>query len=222
MQGSCPGEEELLDYIENRLSQEDRNSLEAHFASCERCLEELAITKMMMQASDKIQTEPVPRKVTESAVAAATGRHSSGPVPIRVKRALKHLSSSVFDVMGMNNFNRMQFAQVRGARTAGSNNLICLDVRFGHMDTKVEIEKTLQDTAHIRVKPTDPHDSHQSIRMTLKKGDREVASYILNDFVLFEDIPFGRYSLTMLMDGTVLGTYYFEIKESASAHGKKD
>lgn len=53
------------------------------------------------------------------------------------------------------------------------------------------------------------------------RGKREIASYLVGKrgYVLFDDVPFGHYTLTLARDGEMLGDYLFEIKETR--YGKK-
>jgi hypothetical protein len=101
-----------------------------------------------------------------------------------------------------------------------SEDRVCIKVSFRDIKTEIEIEKAGEDKAHIRVKPDLAARDVEGIRVTLKKGDREVASYPLEGaYVLFEDIPFGHYSISLAKNGVLLGTYLFEIKDSG--HGGK-
>jgi hypothetical protein len=86
------------------------------------------------------------------------------------------------------------------------------------MAAEIQIEKTGDDKAHIRVSLVG-NPQITGVRVTLKRGEREVFSYSLGvGYVLFEDIPFGHYGLLFTKDGEVLGKYHFEMK--GSYHGK--
>jgi hypothetical protein len=92
--------------------------------------------------------------------------------------------------------------------------LVRLRKTFGGMEMEIEIEKTGENKALIRVKPAG--ESHrEEIRLTLRKGSREISSGLLSrGHVVFEDIPFGRYSIISSRDGVILGEYLFKIKET--------
>ena len=54
----------------------------------------------------------------------------------------------------------------------------------------------------------------------MEKGKREMTSYLLDgDYVLFEDIPFGRYGISLAENGVKFGTYLFEI--TGNRHDRK-
>ena len=91
---------------------------------------------------------------------------------------------------------------------------------FKEIETEIEIEKIGAGKAHIRVKFPEAYKPREAIRVTLKKGRREIASYLLDGaYVLFENIPFGHYGISLAENGMNLGTYLFEIKETR--HGRR-
>jgi hypothetical protein len=99
-----------------------------------------------------------------------------------------------------------------------SGDLVCLRVFFKEIETRIEIEKTGSGMARIRVIPHEAGKHIKALRITLKKAQKEVASYLLDgDYVLFEDIPFGHYSISLAKKGVQLGTYLFEVKETRHA-----
>ena len=86
---------------------------------------------------------------------------------------------------------------------------------FKGISTEIEIEKTGVGKAHIRVQLEEGSGRSYRIRVTLKKGERDVSSFLLDEgYALFEEIPFGQYELIFSENGDLLGTYSFEIKES--------
>ena len=125
----------------------------------------------------------------------------------------------MFDFFGVQPWTGWQLAQIRGSKIAASEDFVCLKVPFAKIETEVEIEKLKNETAHIRVKLAKPIEKEMTLRVTLKKGEREIASYILNDFIAFEHMPFDHYNISLFLDGVSQGTYFFKIKETG--HGKK-
>jgi len=216
----CPEEERLVDYFEGRLPEEDRSQLEEHLSECQVCLEALVVTKDMLGKIDQLELESVPDSVTESAVALVASQCAmpSGFVE-KLGRSIKDTVSRVSDTV-LGPWGVLQPVPVRGSKTVASEDLVCIKVSFRDIKTEIEIEKAGEDKAHIRVKPDPAARDVEGIRVTLKKGDREVASYPLEGaYVLFEDIPFGHYSISLAKNGVLLGTYLFEIKDSG--HGGK-
>ena len=219
---SCPDEERLMDYIEGRLSKEDRSHIEEHLSDCEICLEGLVVTRSILQGRDEIETEPVPAAVTESAVSLITGpRAPLFDISIdRVKLAINRIKSDIADLLWPDSWIRWQPAAIRGAKSVVSEDLFRITVSFKKIKTEIEIEKTANEKALIRVKfPKRPQNS-KKIRVTLKEDNREIASYLLEgSSVRFEAVPFGHYGISLTENGVNLGSYLFEIKETG--HGGK-
>ena len=124
----------------------------------------------------------------------------------------------MFDFFGVQPWTGWQLAQIRGSKIAASEDFVCLKVPFAKIETEVEIEKLKNETAHIRVKLAKPIEKAMTLRVTLKKGEREIASYILNDFIAFENMPFDHYNISLFLDGVSQGTYFFKIKETRNGN----
>ena len=219
---SCPDEERLVDYIEGRLSKEDRSHMEAHLSDCENCLEGLVVARSILQGRDEIETEPVPAAVTESAVRLITGPRAplfDGSID-RLKLAINRIKSGIADFLWPDSWMGWQPATIRGAKSVVSEDLFRIKISFNKIKTEIEIEKTANEEALIRVKFPKGTQNAQKIRVTLKENDREIASYLLEGAsVRFEAVPFGHYGISVTENGVNLGTYLFEIKETG--HGEK-
>lgn len=218
----CPGEEKLVDYIEGRLSEQDRSQVEEHLADCPICLEGFVVMNSMVRDKDRFESDPVPTEVTEAAFHLISGRttKSRGSLIEKMKRSIADLESSILDLFRLKSLLKWQPASIRGSKTAVSEDLVFLRVPIGQIETEIEIEKTALGKALIRVRLHEAIKPAKRMRVTLKRGEREMASDLLDrDYVLFEDIPFGRYSLSLAGNGEQLGVYRFEIRESR--HGKR-
>ncbi len=215
MKTSCPNEERLVDYFEGRLPEEDSSQLEAHLAECEDCLEALVAAKNMIAEMDRFEMESVPKNVTESAVKLVLGQfeESAGFVE-RLGRSAKEMASRLTDTL-RRPWGVLQPVPIRGPETPERIGLVCHTVYFKGIETEIEIEQVGESKAHIRVKPTEAARRIEGIRVTLGKGDREIASYLLEGpYVLFEDVPFGHYTISLAENGAQLGTYHFEMKDT--------
>ena len=223
MTPACIDEELLAGYLEGDLSEAQRNRVEAHLAGCENCLQEFVLTRNMVQGIGERDLEPVPEKVTAYAMQQVRRDKRKPFVPLKkiFKQSARDLYNKVSDVLTPGPGRELEFAAVRSGRVRTSSNGIIIQKTFAKIQTEIEIEKTIQDNAHIKVRF--PGNDRQSIgtRVTLHKGDREVASFLYDKlgYVLFEDVPFGRYSLVFRRDGNVFGTYLFELKETN--HGRR-
>jgi len=223
MRQLCPNDERMMDYIEGRLSEEDRSCLEKHLSACELCLEELVITNNIVAGKDSYELEPVPAEVTDAAVNLVTDRNSLPPSALidYVNHFFSKLASYIVSPIRLWSGGRLNPAPLRGIKVATSEDYVCLAVSFKNVKTEIEIEKTGINKANIRLRLKKPIKSQNSLRVTLKNGAREVASYLIDGTnMFFEDIPFGHYSISLAEDNVTIGTYSFEIKESY--HGGKE
>ena len=222
MRKPCPDEEKLAAYLEGRLSDEDRSLLEEHLCDCQLCLEGLVVTNDLVRGRGQFNVDPVPAEVTKAAVHLVTSQRviSSDSLIEKLKRSVNNLGSRILDILYLRPWRRWQLAPIRGSKTVASADLVCLRVPFKEIETEIEIEKTGAGKAHIRVKLLDAGKRRKALRVTLKKGEREITSCLLDRaYVLFEDIPFDHYSISLAGDGVSLGTYLFEINETR--HGKR-
>ena len=219
MKRACPTDEMLADYLRGRLDEKEGSETEKHLSDCTICLEELVIANSLFQCVDLPQLDPVPAQVTETAVRLVQDLDStvSDSLSEKFERAIKTLPTRISDFLNHKTWAELQTQPIRGSKTIVAKDLVLLKKTFRDMETEIEIEKMGANMAHIRVKLLLDDKTSQTIRVTLKKGGREIASHLAEgDQVLFEDIPFGHYSLTFARDGVTLGICQFEIKETNS------
>jgi hypothetical protein len=207
---SCPGEEMIADYLEGRLSAEDKEATDAHLSECELCLEELVIAGEAIR--DAAEAPAVPLGVTEATVR-LVAKQTTGVAGKGLKESIAAYMEKISDYFRYSLPWRWQQATIRSSKIETSPDLVMIKKVFKEIEAEIEIEKTGEDKAHIRVKAGGREKN--GIRVTLKKGEREVSSQLLGGgYALFEDIPFGRYEIVFSTNGSELGIYTFEIRES--------
>ena len=219
MKRACPTDEILADYLQGRLSEKMGSEMEKHLSDCTICLEELVIANSLFQGGDLPQLDAVPAEVTETAVRLVQDLDStvSDSLSEKFERAIKTLPTRISDFLNHKTWAELQTQPIRSSKRTVAKDLVLLKKTFKDIETEIEIEKMGENRAHIRVKLLLADTTNQTIRVTLKKGDREIASHLAEGVqVLFEDIPFGHYSLTFARDGVTLGICQFEIRETNS------
>ncbi len=154
MKMSCPDEERLVDYLESRLSEENRSQIEEHLSNCQICLDGRVVAGGLAQGRDRFELDPVPNAVTEAAVRLVTRQRtlSYDPFIEKLKRSITQLGSGISDLLRLSPWIRWQLAPIRGSKTVASEDFISLRVTFKEIETRIEIEKTAGDKALIRVK----------------------------------------------------------------------
>jgi len=217
MKNPCPHEESLMDYLEGRLSDGDRSQIEEHLSNCQACLEALVVAKAMTDDRDHLELEPVPKGVTQAAVDLVTNLCAKPKVAFteKLRGSIRSTVSKITDTLQPGPLGVLQPVPIRSSSTVVCDDLVSVTVSFRGMKTEIEMEKAGDGKAHIRVKPLNPKKDAGTLRVNLKAGEREIASYLVEGaYVLFEDIPFGHYSISIVENGEELGAYLFEMKDS--------
>jgi hypothetical protein len=217
MEKLCPEEELLAGYLEGDLSEKEKVKVESHLSDCEVCLHAVVISDDMVKRTDMSQLQNVPNQVTTAAIERIRERARPSTVPLKdiFKQSTKGLFTTVSDMVASLGGMQPNFATVRGSRTAATNNKALIAKSFKDIHAQIEIEKTAQGKAHIKVSFPKQGDQGKGVRVTLKKNGREISSFLVDNtgLVLFEDIPLDRYSLVFSKSGELLGTYFFQMKE---------
>jgi hypothetical protein len=218
----CPEDETLADYLEGRLSDEERFQVEQHVSDCDMCVNRLVIASDLIQRGEQLDLDTVPSAVTEAAVGLMQREHrvSRESFPETLRRSVKDFSTRLSDFLRFRPPAVWQPQPIRGTKEPKGKELVHLRKTFKDIDTEIEIEKTGADKANIRVVFPEDSGAWRGVRITLKKGPREIFSYLADEaYVLFENIPFGHYTLELTRDGTLLGTYSCEIRDTG--HGRR-
>jgi hypothetical protein len=218
MKTTCPDEETLVDYLEGRLSDADRAEVEEHISRCEICLENLLVARNLLKDSNLSALESVPLQVTDAAVRLVTRRGRLSYAITKQKQKaetmLRVLRSGVSNLFTLEPWGKFAFAPTRGSKKMAAKDSMHVKKTFKDILVDIEIEKTGDEKALIRVTLPENTKNKKGIRVTLKRGEREISSNLAGEgYVLFEDIPFGTYGITFERDGTNLGIYFFEFKE---------
>ena len=218
MKRLCPDEERLGDYIEGRLNNNDRSRIEEHLADCENCRQEFIIGKGLVRGSESLELDPVPKEVTQSALRLVKGRASVSASLLMEKcsRFFNEMYSMLVDFFRPVLWGKWGLANIRGSRKVVSEDLVHFRRRFRDIEAEIEIERAGKGRAHIRVRLASDNGDDDGIRVTLKRGEREISSNLPDNrgHVLFEDMPFDHYTLHFTRDKKTLGDYHFEIKET--------
>jgi hypothetical protein len=218
MATACIDEEMLADYLEGRLSDAERERIELHLAGCEACLQELVISRSMIQGLALDAMDAVPAGATTAAIERIQKENTPSFVPLKkiLRQSARELYSRMSDVFTPSSKTYWAMATIRGGGATASRNCVVIRKTFDRVPTEIEIEKTTQGNVHIRVCFPGAESKASGTRVTLQKGEREVSSFLTgrSGYVLFEDVPFGHYSLVFLRNGDVFGTYLFELKET--------
>jgi hypothetical protein len=221
MKRICPQEEVIADYLAGRLSEKNKSGLESHLSDCRRCLDEIMLAADLVQGNALYGYEMVPPAVTQSAMALVKGRTRPAAFNFKQKslQIFKHFYSWVSVHTPLNFYRRDSLSPIRSSEKIISSDFFHVKKAFREIIVDIEIEKTGPKFASVRVNLISDSKNENNIRVTLlDSNERELASSPLkNGFVLFEEIAFGHFRLALLRNGTRIGMYRFEIKDSSHA-----
>jgi hypothetical protein len=214
MYGNCLKKEEIVDYLEDRLSDDDRTRAELHLSECDECLEELMVFNGIVSSGGLPDFDPVPEEVTQVALNSIKVAEDY-PSSEKLSKIFKKMLSKCRDLFAdFFPWRHMHFVPIRGSKRVVSEDLVFIRKSFADFNAEIEIEKTGHNKARIDVMVNEKTQV-DSMRVTLLKNKREVSSYLTHGTnAVFEDMPFDHYQLLFTRNGVKIGEYLFEIKES--------
>jgi len=184
-EGTCPGPEAVAAYIEGRADRRQRDELEAHFAGCDLCLEEVVLC-----------SEPY----SEPAVAPAF----QSPVDI----IIGFIGDTVKAIRRRTDIRIMEMPDMVPARSGLRKTpaFAMFSRNFGDLSAEVQVEKMDDNTGEIRVVALRENRPADGIRVTLIQDGRELYSSVTEaGRALFEDVEFGRLVVRLGQGGEAIG-----------------
>jgi hypothetical protein len=211
MRNRCPNEETLSDFVEGRLSGRQQARIESHLAACDDCRQQVGVYLQLIHPESAAEPVVAPDYLTDKAVRLVAGQADAESSPSLFKGARRLAARGIALLEQLGPANGLQPAPVRGAETTLSEQRIRRQKQFEDLTVTIEIERSDDDLALIRVLPAGKA-ADQPVRVALIQGDREIASMTLAaDPLVFDDIAFGSYTLVFIRSGAALGEYRFEI-----------
>jgi hypothetical protein len=217
MKRDCKYETWLPDYIEGTLDETRTDTLEEHLADCSVCLETATLLTVLTRPDEGFEPDPVPPELTLSILTSILPRARGGFGPLgRLGMKAQAMGHSALRSLRATLDGPWELSPARGPESVGDGALVRVTRIFKGAAVEIEIEKTGPGTALIRILLPNPSPGWRNARVTLKRGRREIGSYpLVEGYVTIEDIDFGRYNLLFSRNGTEMGRYHFEIRETS-------
>jgi len=217
MKTFCISKERLTDYLEGRLSSDQRRQIESHLSDCDLCLEYVHIYRRVCSAASINKATVVPTGSTKRVISALE-RLDEGNLIDKLAGHIKALSLQwrrFFELNGIMGFAALE--PIRGNKTKVADDMVLLNKTFSDLETEIAIEKIEHRLANVSV-TIDNADTYKTpVRVSLMSDDRELASYLINmGDAYFESVPFGHYTLNFTRSGVLIGQYSFQIKETGN------
>jgi anti-sigma factor RsiW len=212
MRNKCPNEETLVDYLERRLPGRQQTRVESHLVACSNCREQVGLYLQLMDQDKQIPSVNAPASLTDKTVklvADSAVEQRSGSL---LRGARRWVAKGVALLEQLTPSNGPQSVAVRSTETVLSERRISRQKQFKDLTVTIEIERSSDDHALIRVIGAEQPAMDLPVRVALFIDDREIASMMLMDAPLvFDDIAFGAYSLVFIRKSVKVGEYRFEI-----------
>jgi hypothetical protein len=208
--GGCPDEESLAGYLIGGLDEGARNEVEQHLVSCAFCVSEIVAVNSAANQADAVA---VPRTLMESAMglvkAAATGRVLELVVRL-VRDAVELVSAAGEWIVPVT----PQLIFARGKAVPSGSSVLQVERELDGRRIGVEVEQIEFEVCQVMVTvATADGTPEDGVRLTLRVGEREQASYITRQGqAIFDGVTKGEYDLTLSRGTTGLGTINLKIE----------
>ena len=203
----CPGFEQLIDYLDERLGGESAASIAAHLeAGCDRCSRERGWYEQLRTIAGSDSSHEPPAWVLNRAIRAFDERR----VQPKTKRFGRLVASLLFD-----SFARPSIAGVRSTETAHRQLL------YEAGDYSIDLQISCLDQARGKIcgqilrKGETGFQSVSGVTLILTRKDRSPCSSAANDFGEFalNDIPAGDYELEVATGEGKISVTQLRIKQ---------
>lgn len=212
MRNKCPNEETLVDYLEGRLPGRQQTQVESHLVACSNCREQVGLVLQLMDQDTQVPPVNAPAYLTDKAVELAADLAAQQRSGSLLQGARRWAAKGVALLERLTPSNGLQPVAVRSAETVLSERCVSRQKQFKDLTVTIEIERSGDDLALIRVIDAEQPMTDLPVRVALFVNDREIASMMLVDAPLvFDDIAFGAYTLVFTRKGVKFGEYHFEI-----------
>ncbi len=213
----CVSDEHLTDYLEGRLSPKQRGQVESHLSLCDQCLEYAHVYRSISSASSINETAIAPAALTNQVIGGLDRLDDGSLVDWLAGHAIAVFfqGQRFLEQNGKMGFTTL--APIRGNKTQVADDLVLLQKTFSDLETEISVEKIEHQLANVSVYIRKANPEKTPIRVSLMSDDREVASYLADKGdAYFESVTFGHYALVFTHNGTLLGRYSFQIKETGN------
>lgn len=204
----CPPEEDLAGYLSGTFPEHGKSDVEAHFADCSFCLEEVIAA---YKAAQESCPEEARRQLVER-VMALVPVAQAGPAFFDLVVRLVKDSVELVSTTGRL-IPTAAPVGVRGKPKSLEAALLQLEKEMGRLKVGVEVEAVEAGLCEVIVRVKDAGGrAAEGIRLTLFSKGREQASYLTRQGeAVFDRIPQGEYNLAVSDSGTSVGTVRLRI-----------
>lgn len=215
MKTMCLNDEHLTDYSEGRLSPRQRRQVERHLSLCDQCLDYVHMCRRIDSGLSIDKTALAPTVLTKRTIGGLDRMAAGSPLDWLAgrARALSLQWRRFFERQGKLGFAAL--ATIRGNKTLVADDLALVRKTFSDLETEISVEKIDHQVVTVSVAIRNANPEKTPVRVSLMSEEREVASYLIDKGgVHFESVTFGHYALMFTRNSSLIGRYFFQIKET--------
>ncbi|OQX11779.1 MAG: hypothetical protein BWK80_44410 [Desulfobacteraceae bacterium IS3] len=201
MMKSCITVGTLADYIEGRLSDDEKDQVEEHLSRCDECLEEFVFAQALLNDSELMETEYGPEPADRVMTVFQEVR---GLVKQKISDWLTELPVPIW--LG-------QYEAVRSTAVPSSAYML-IKKNINEFQTELFISQEENDKARLCIRVFKNNRLARNASLTLiRDGEIPFARVLNRDYVCFDRQLFGEYRLAVGHDAeaALKNTYCFEI-----------
>ena len=201
MQTQCITIETHAKYIFDRLSPDEREQAEYHFAQCDECLEKLIINRELLEI-DSAQFDPAPLNLIQPALGKIFDYLKTFREWLTDQTQPPWLGSAVTVRSGQDS-----------AKTV-SPGAVLVKKEMQVLQTEIYFEKLKESRVAISINVLQNKKTAPNVYLYLKQDSGATVARLLNrGYERFDNIPYGRYSIKLEQKETTKGSYDFEIDD---------
>jgi hypothetical protein len=206
-----PDEEDLVCFLERRLSEEESTKVKQHLIRCHSCLEALVLNFRLRDAT----LSEVPEELISSIQKLLTPKEESPSLEIvlRLKEKLLEMLNVTGDVLVGQELVPAPVLRSRSIKEFKDEVTVLKDFKDIRVEVKIENKGGNKFSLSIIVKQKDTQNILKDLRVTLIKKDLELESYITDSgSVTFEHVLLGKYKVEISSVENKLATVLLDIK----------
>jgi hypothetical protein len=208
MKKNCPNDTMLSRFLENQLSDKDKDAVMTHLAQCDQCLEKVAVANRLLQDVDIMQWENVP--ISDKKARSVLIHAQEQPTKVKdiitkrvntIKNWIKNGSNALNglkDRLQIKDNAQYAFVPVRN----DSHDALCdaMDIvikktELISLQLKLIPQKTNHNTLQIKVLHMDNSLSHARLYLKHHVGTLISTQSLMIETILFEMLSDGQYLL---------------------------
>jgi hypothetical protein len=209
--GVHPDEEDLANFLEGRLAEEESIKVKQHLIECDDCLEAFVLNFRMKD----VKLSEVPKELISRVEELFESKEIPMPLEIvlKFKEKLLEILNVTGDVLVGQELVPAPVLRSRSIKDFKDEVTILKDIKDIRVQVKIENKGGANFNLNILVKQKDTQDVLKDLRVTLLKDDLELESYVTDSgSATFEHVLLGKYRIEISSVEEKLASVLLDIK----------